>query len=341
MKMNRIGFVNFWLYVDEDFELEDGKLLLRGQNGSGKSITTQSFIPFILDGDRSPSRLDPFGTGSRTMDYYFLGDNEKEESTGYLYLEFKKGNEYRTIAIGQNAHKGRPMTFWGFVLLDGRRIGKDLKLYRESGDNIVIPLSKQEMKKALSEDTPFTTSPKEYKSFVNEYLFGFDRIEQYDQYIKLLIKVRAPKLSNTFKPTRMYEILNESLQVLSDDDLRPMVDAMEKMDYIQEQLEALKRAYADANTIMKEYDHYNRYMISKKAHNYLEALKIAKTSEKDYDDILHEVEQWKKDQLEKKKELEDLKIEEDFVQKQIEQCIDPEIENLDIKYQNTKKEWLY
>ena len=337
-KMNRIGFVNFWLYVDEDFELEDGKLLLRGQNGSGKSITTQSFIPFILDGDRSPSRLDPFGTGSRTMDYYFLGDNEKEESTGYLYLEFKKGNEYRTIAIGQNAHKGRPMTFWGFVLLDGRRIGKDLKLYRESGDNIVIPLSKQEMKKALSEDTPFTTSPKEYKSFVNEYLFGFDRIEQYDQYIKLLIKVRAPKLSNTFKPTRMYEILNESLQVLSDDDLRPMVDAMEKMDYIQEQLEALKRAYVDANTIMKEYDHYNRYMISKKAHNYLEALKIAKTSEKDYDDILHEVEQWKKDQLEKKKELEDLKIEEDFVQKQIEQCIDPEIENLDIKYQNTKKE---
>lgn len=30
-----------------------GKLLLRGQNGSGKSITTQNFIPFILDGDRT------------------------------------------------------------------------------------------------------------------------------------------------------------------------------------------------------------------------------------------------------------------------------------------------
>ncbi len=44
-KMNRIGFVNFWLYDEEDFEFEDGKLLLRGQNGSGKSITTQSFIP--------------------------------------------------------------------------------------------------------------------------------------------------------------------------------------------------------------------------------------------------------------------------------------------------------
>ena len=52
-KMNRIGFVNFWLYDEEDFEFVDGKLLLRGQNGSGKSITTQSFIPFVLDGDRT------------------------------------------------------------------------------------------------------------------------------------------------------------------------------------------------------------------------------------------------------------------------------------------------
>ncbi len=42
-KMNRIGFVNFGLYDEEYFEFVDGKLLLRGQNGSGKSITTQSF----------------------------------------------------------------------------------------------------------------------------------------------------------------------------------------------------------------------------------------------------------------------------------------------------------
>lgn len=55
-KMSRIGFVNFWLYDEEDFAFNDGKLLLRGQNGSGKSITTQSFIPFVLDGDRTPSQ---------------------------------------------------------------------------------------------------------------------------------------------------------------------------------------------------------------------------------------------------------------------------------------------
>lgn len=88
--MNRIGFVNFWLYDEEDFEFVDGKLLLRGQNGSGKSITTQSFIPFVLDGDRTPSRLDPFGSSDRRMEYYFLGEEGKDESTGYLFWSLEK-----------------------------------------------------------------------------------------------------------------------------------------------------------------------------------------------------------------------------------------------------------
>ena len=41
-KMNRIGFVNFWLYDEEDFEFEDGKLLLRGQNGSATGLRAAS-----------------------------------------------------------------------------------------------------------------------------------------------------------------------------------------------------------------------------------------------------------------------------------------------------------
>lgn len=89
-KMHKLGFVNFWLYDHEEFLIKDGHILLRGNNASGKSITTQSFIPFLLDGNRSPERLDPFGSRDRKMDFYLLGDGEREEATGYLYLEFKK-----------------------------------------------------------------------------------------------------------------------------------------------------------------------------------------------------------------------------------------------------------
>lgn len=269
-KMNRIGFVNFWLYDEEDFEFADGKLLLRGQNGSGKSITTQSFIPFVLDGDRTPSRLDPFGSSDRRMEYYFIGEEGKEESTGYLYLEFRKADseEYRTIGIGQKAKRGKPMDFWGFVILDGRRIGTDMKLYKEVGSNR-IPYDRREMKAVLGEGNFFTDSQSEYKKYVNQYIFGFRKADQYEQFIRLLVKVRAPKLSKEFKTSKVYEILNDSLQTLTDEDLRAMVDAMEKMDEIQDSLEMLKRAFADVKIIRNEYARYNQYMLAKKAQAYI------------------------------------------------------------------------
>lgn len=269
-KMNRIGFVNFWLYDEEDFEFVDGKLLLRGQNGSGKSITTQSFIPFVLDGDRTPSRLDPFGSSDRRMEYYFLGEEGKDEATGYLYLELKKEEtgEYRTIGIGQRAKRGKPMDFWGFIVLDGRRIGQDFQLYKEVGTTR-IPYDKREMRAALGEENFFTDSQSEYKKHVNQYIFGFRKEEQYEQFIRLLVKVRAPKLSKEFKPTKVYEILNDSLQTLTDEDLRAMVDAMEKMDEIQESLDTLKRAFEDVKIIRNEYIRYNQYMLAKKAQAYL------------------------------------------------------------------------
>ncbi len=269
-KMNRIGFVNFWLYDEEDFEFVDGKLLLRGQNGSGKSITTQSFIPFVLDGDRTPSRLDPFGSSDRRMEYYFLGEEGKEESTGYLYLELKKEEtqEYRTIGIGQRAKRGKPMEFWGFVILDNRRIGYDLQLYKEIGSSR-LPYDKRELKTVLGEQNFFTDSQSEYKKHVNQYIFGFRKAEQYELFIRLLVKVRAPKLSKEFKPTKVYDILNDSLQTLTDEDLRAMVDAMEKMDEIQDSLDMLNRAFGDVKIIRKEYTRYNQYMLAKKAENYL------------------------------------------------------------------------
>lgn len=301
-KMNRMGFVNFWLYDEEIFTFEDGKLLLRGQNGSGKSITTQSFIPFILDGDRTPSRLDPFGSSDRKMEYYFLGEEGREESTGYLFLEFKKEDtgQYRTIGIGQRARRGAPMTFWGFVLTDGRRVGYDVSLYKEVGSTR-LPYSKQDLKKVLGPDVPFTDSPGEYKAMVNKYIFGFRRMEQYEQFIRLLVKVRAPKLSKEFKPTKVYDILNESLQTLTDEELRAMVDAMEKMDAIQNNLDHQKAAYRDAQNIQKEYTRYNQFMLGRKARAYVESSKRAEVLKQELERQEAEQELLRGEETEKKR----------------------------------------
>ena len=289
--MNRMGFVNFWLYDNEIFSFCDGKLMLRGQNASGKSITTQSFIPFILDGNRSPSRLDPFGSNDRKMEYYFLGNSESDDVTGYLFMEFKKEGieEYRTIGIGQRARRGKnDMGFWGFIILDGRRVGIDFELTNKIRDKF-IPLSKKELSNRLGTGNLLLETQRDYMASVNKYLFGFPLLEQYEQFIQLLIKVRAPKLSKEFKPSKVYDILNDSLQILTDDDLHTMVDAMEKMDDIEISLENYKKAYNDVIVIGNEYRKYNNYMLGIKSRNYLDAKKEADISRKNYESLTKEI----------------------------------------------------
>ena len=125
---SKIGLVNFWYYDEQEFPFVKGRMLLRGSNGSGKSVTMQSVVPLLLDGNMSPERLDPFGSRDRKMSSYLLEeDDEREERTGYLYLEFKRqdSENYLTIGMGIRARKGKPLDKWYFSLSDGRRIGKD------------------------------------------------------------------------------------------------------------------------------------------------------------------------------------------------------------------------
>ena len=200
-QMNKLGFVNFWLYDWEEFTFSHGRLLLRGENGAGKSITTQSFIPFMLDGDMRPYRLDSFGSKDRKMDYYLLG-SDKEESTGYLYLEFVKPQHklYRTFVVGLRARRGKPMDFWGFCLSDGRRIGTgegDFSLFSTHGAQHMV-LTRQEARNRFGEGENWVEKSSEYKQMVNRMLFGWQEMEQYDRLLKLLMDIRKPKLSKDF-----------------------------------------------------------------------------------------------------------------------------------------------
>lgn len=285
-QMNRLGFVNFWLYDDDVFPLKNGKILLRGANASGKSITTQSFIPYILDGNGQPSRLDPFGGKDRKMSWYLLGDpeNGKEESTAYLYLEFVKpeSQKYRTIGIGLNAKKGNPMKMWGFCLKDGRRVGFDFPLYRAAGGKN-IPHNALTLKKQLGNSNRFVEHS-EYKEMVAEEIFGInkERISDYDQLTNILIKTRSSKLSkDNLKPAQLYSILNESLQTLSEDDLLPMADAMNKIEDTHNRIEDAENALSEIHYISEEYDKYNQYVLCRKAGMYLaKSNEVATCSEK-------------------------------------------------------------
>ena len=113
--ISRIGLINFWYYDEEEFDFAEGRLLLRGANGAGKSVTMQSFIPLLLDGNKSPERLDPFGSRARKLENYLLGEDDtgEQERTGYLYMEFKNPSpaSISLWAWGYTPNGGGPLIF--------------------------------------------------------------------------------------------------------------------------------------------------------------------------------------------------------------------------------------
>ena len=59
----RAGLQNIWQYDHTTrFVFHDGRLLLRGRNGVGKTKVVEVLLPFLLEGSMQPSRLDPFGS---------------------------------------------------------------------------------------------------------------------------------------------------------------------------------------------------------------------------------------------------------------------------------------
>ncbi|RYL95842.1 hypothetical protein EWI07_01300 [Sporolactobacillus sp. THM7-4] len=151
------------------------------------------------------------------------------------------------------------MNTWYFVMTDNRRIGIDLDLYRKASADGIVPLTRQELANRIVGTV--TTSQKEYMSLVNELIFGFDNIDIYDDLIKLLIQLRRPKLSKDFKPTVTYDILQQSLPALKDDDLHSVADTLEQIDQARQQLDQAKEEYRLMTGVTEKYDRYRDYCI--------------------------------------------------------------------------------
>ncbi|HIX30480.1 MAG TPA: TIGR02680 family protein, partial [Candidatus Blautia stercoravium] len=273
-QINKVGLVDFWYYDEEAFDFSEGRMLLRGANGSGKSVTMQSFIPLLLDGNMRPERLDPFGSRARKMENYLLEEgDEREERTGYLYMEFKRleSEEYLTLGLGIRARKNKKLESWYFCITDNRRVGRDIFLYKDVENKITC--SKIELKNRIGEGGKVMETQSEYTACVNRLLFGFETQEEYKELLELLIQLRTPKLSKDFKPTVINEILSSSLQTLSEDDLRPMSEAIENMDNLKTNLDTLNESIRGARQIEKVYDQYNQIVLYDKALLFSDAVK--------------------------------------------------------------------
>lgn len=277
MHPNRLGCFNFWYHTDSQLEFADGKLFIRGANGSGKTITTSMAVPLLMDGDSSPSRLDPMQSRDRQLIDLLLGEehvNGKEEATGYLYLEYKKGDACITTGMGMHGvRKTRKLDKWYFLVLDGRRIGLDFPLYTEEyigGKMKRIVYNKQALKEALGPRNFFSEHQSEYMQAVNDHIYKFDNVDAFKDLVELLLNLRSPKLSRDLKPGVVNDIMSASLPELTNEELQPLTETIEIIDRHESRLQKTNAELDLLSDLSRAYDAYSEfvaYEIAKETEN--------------------------------------------------------------------------
>lgn len=260
-KPTRIGYFNVWYHGDTEIELSDGKLFIRGDNASGKTIASTLMLPLLLDGNYNPSRLDPQKRTDRLLIDLHLGEeavNQKKDGNGYLYMEFRKGEQLITIGMGlSGVRKSRDLTTWYFIVTTGKQIGKDLFLYEQTRDG-KAPLDYRDFCDRFK-GSFITENKAEYAKEVNRLLFGFKNMHTFHMYIKLLIELRPPKISKDVGPSIINTSLTDALPELSDNDLESLTNIVSK---ITEQEELLEKTTTEVKALKRLSAAYEAYQFA-------------------------------------------------------------------------------
>src|ERR1700722_6879690 len=250
-KPTRAGIINLWDYVDEEFAFADGRLALRGHNGSGKTKALEVLFPFVLDGSLDARRLDPFSGENRTMKVNLLSRGQDAEH-GYVWMEFARPGEVVTLVIGLYAHKNRDRPRPSFFVTD-QRMGVDFGLL--SADS--RPLTPKQLIAVLGREAHLGDRKGAYQDAVASRLFGLGR-ERYIQLLDLLIALRRPWLAKDLDPAKVSDTLTAGLSPVDEDLVEQAARDFENLAAVQQQYDDLAAADTAVQAFLEHYVSYLR-----------------------------------------------------------------------------------
>lgn len=251
-KPTRAGIINLWDYRDQEFSFADGRLVLRGPNGSGKTKALEVLFPFVFDGRIEPRRLNPFAGEERTMKSNLLYRGQ-DSAHSYVWMEFARGPqddpEAVTVGIGMRASRQNDkVTRWYFVT-DGR-VGVDFSLLGDDDR----PLTKKQLAEQLGSDA-ITDRPVDYRAAIDARLFGLGA-ERYDQLINLILTLRRPQLAKNLDPKGLSQALTDGLRPLDEQLVLEAARSFSDMEEVGRALEGLAAADQAAQSFVTVYSKY-------------------------------------------------------------------------------------
>ncbi len=266
----RIGLLNLYRFDDEEFRFAGGRLLLRGNNGTGKSRVLALTLPFLLDGEASPHRLEPDGDSAKRIEWNLLMGRH-DDRLGYSWIEFGRLDDgsprFTTLGIGMRAVKGRGLAQkWLFVT--DRRISTtsqpagddDLVLVADAGQ----ALTRDRLRTALDGRGQVFDTAEAYRAEVDRRLFGLGT-HRYAALVDLLIQLRRPQLSRQMDSDALSDALSEALPPLPRAVIGDVAEAFRTLEADRDQLSSFTAAADATATFLDTYRHYAAVAVRRRA----------------------------------------------------------------------------
>lgn len=252
----RIGLVELFHYDAEEFWFRDGHLLLRGNNGTGKSKVLSLTLPFLFDASLKSSRIEPDGDPGKRMAWNLLLNGRHDRRIGYAWIELGRRDDdgtlhYLTLGAGLSANAARPGVDSWFFVADSIRIGRDFWLTNAQRSM----LGRERLAELLGQRGRVFETATAYRRAVDERLFHLGEA-RYAALMDTLIQLRQPQLSKHPNEGNLSNALTEALPPLREELLGPVAEAMNQLeDYKQElaDLDGLEKAVALFNRRYRVY----------------------------------------------------------------------------------------
>ncbi|MBM0259690.1 hypothetical protein JNW89_26275, partial [Micromonospora sp. 4G55] len=253
-RLHRAGICNVWQYDEQIFQFEDGRLLLRGKNGAGKSKALELLLPFLLDGD--VKRLDATGAGRTTFRWLMSEGSTAVNRQGFLWAELRRQSGDGTdsfLTLGAvvrwSSATGEARLLYFVTPL---RVGPDVTLV---ADRQPLPIDR--LRDRLGEDAVYS-SARDYRARVARELFGITDAGRYRNLVHLLYRLRRPTVGDRIEAGQLTVELSEALPPLDDDVLDTVAHNLDDLEAVREDLGRLERTSAALTDLLTAYRGYLR-----------------------------------------------------------------------------------
>ncbi|WP_326583223.1 TIGR02680 family protein [Streptomyces sp. NBC_00481] len=251
-RLHRAGIRNVWQYDEQEFAFGDGRLLLRGKNGAGKSKALEMLLPYLLDGDARA--LDATGTGRTTLLWLMLDGFERTNRLGYLWVEFARTDEegaerYLTLGAAIRASQSTK-TAKPFFFATPLRVGEGLHL-APAGQ----PLPVDQLKSLVGPEN-VTDRAVEHRARVARELFGLTDPARYRNLLHLLHRLRRPTIGDRIDSGGLVSVLAETLPALDDEIVDKVARNLDDLDAVRADLGRLERTDQALRTFLTAYRGY-------------------------------------------------------------------------------------